>query len=261
MNKTAVVTGGSSGIGRAAADMLSQRGYAVYELSRSGKSRDGVTHVHCDVCDEQSVAAAFETIGERAGHIDILINNAGMGISGAVEFTPIEDARRIFDVNFFGGFLCVRAALPLLRRSEHAAIVNTSSVAAIAAIPYQAFYSATKAAVNMLTLALRNELKGFGISVCAVMPGDAATGFTSARKKTALGAELYGEAIQKAVASMERDERGGMTPNDVAKVIVGAALSRHPRALYVAGTKYRLMSYLIKILPATTANWIIGKMY
>ena len=181
--KVAVVTGGTSGIGKATALALQKAGCTVYELSRRAEGVEGLRHISADVTDEAAVNAAVAQIVAEAGHIDLLVNNAGFGISGAIEFTAPEDAKKLFDVNFFGMVNMNRAVVPLMRAAGHGRIVNLSSVAAPVPIPFQAYYSATKAAVNAYTMALANELRPFGITVCAVMPGDIHTGFTAARKR------------------------------------------------------------------------------
>ena len=260
MGDVAIVTGGSSGIGRAAAAMLAANGWRVYELSRSGVGAQGVEHITADVTDEGSVNAAVSEVVSREGRVDLLVNNAGMGISGPVEFTGERDARRIMDVNFFGQYHCARAVLPVMRAQGSGRIVCVSSIASPIAIPYQAFYSASKAAVSSLALALRNEVKDFGIKVCAVMPGDASTGFTDARKKSESGSGVYKNA-DSAVASMEKDERGGMSPEAVARVIYKAAVARNPKPLYAAGGKYKAFLAVYKLLSARAAYWIVGKMY
>ena len=260
MGNVAIVTGASSGIGLAVSEMLYERGWTVYGLSRRGTGADGVKQLAIDVCSDAEVEAAFSGIAAHEGSIDLLVNNAGMGISGPVEFTTLDDAEHIMDVNFIGQFVCARAVLPYMRAQKSGRIVCTSSVAAPIAIPYQAFYSASKAAVNALALALRNEVKDFGIKVCAVMPGDAATGFTDAREKNSSGDEIYTKNVS-AVAAMEKDERGGMGPEAVAKVILKAATAENPKPLYTAGFKYKIFMVLFKFLPARTAYWIVGKMY
>ena len=259
--RVAVITGGSAGIGRAAAALFAQKGYTVCELSRSGQDCDGVRHITADMCDEESVNAAFRQIMDDYGRLDVLVCNAGWGISGAVEFTEVAAAQRLFDVNFFGTLRCIRAAVPILRQQGFGSIVCLSSVAAPLAIPYQSFYSASKAAVNDLVLALRCELRQFHVRVSAVMPGDAKTSFTASREKLHAGDEIYGGAIGRAVAAMEKDERGGMGPEVVAKKIYRAATARHPRPFYVAGAKYRLFMVLDRLLPTGTVNRIIGLLY
>lgn len=158
----------------------------MYELSRRAENAEpGVTHLQADVTDEAQVNAAVAEILRREGRIDILINNAGFGISGAIEFTPAQEARRQFDVNFFGMVNMNRAVLPIMRQQGSGRIVNMSSVAAPIAIPFQAYYSASKAAVRTYSLALASEVRPFGVEVCVIMPGDIATGFTAARRKAA----------------------------------------------------------------------------
>lgn len=257
----AVLTGGGSGIGRETCALLAGRGWRVYELSRRDNPAENVTHIFCDVTDPASVTAAFRKVAEKEGKLDLLVNNAGGGISGAAEFTALPEAKNLFDVNFFGVLTCVQAALPLLRASGGGRIVNLSSVAAALPIPFQAFYSASKAAINAFTLALANELRPFGVSVTALMPGDASTGFTDARRKDGRGDEIYGGRIGKSVAAMERDERGGMSAEYVAKRVVSVACRRRVKPLYGVGKKYRFFLILAKILPARLSNRIVGALY
>lgn len=260
MSGTVVITGASGGIGRAAAELFAQNGYTVYGLCRRGGDAAGVRYIATDVADEISVKSAFERIAGEAGRIDLLINNAGFGISGATEFTSLEDAKRLFDVNFFGSFLCAKYAIPLMRE-KGGRIVNISSAAAIFSIPFQSFYSASKAAINSLTMALRNELKDFGISVTALMPGDVRTGFTAARVKSTAGEDIYRGVIEKSVATMEKDELGGMTPEYIARQIYKIAVKPRVKPLYALGTQYKLFALLSKVLPNGFICAVVGKMY
>ena len=260
MSKVAVVTGASSGIGEAVSRKLLEAGYRVYGLSRRGTVPEGAVGMQLDVTDEARVSEVFQEIYQREGQIDLLINNAGFGISGPVEFTDLKSARAQMDVNFFGQFLCARAVLPYMREKKSGRIVFVSSVAASMAIPYQAFYSASKAAVSSVALALRNEVKDFGITVTAVLPGDVATGFTDAREKDQVSGGVY-KRSDSAVAAMEKDERNGMTPDYAAGVIFHAASVRRPKPMIVVGPKYRVFYVLFKFLPARLVYWVIGKMY
>ena len=253
MKKIAIVTGGSSGIGRAAALMLCENGYTVYEFSRRGENYSSIFHITADVTNPASIAAATARVIGKEGRIDLLVNNAGFGISGPVEFTDSADAHAQLEVNFYGAFNCIQAVLPQMRAQASGRIINLSSVAAPIAIPYQSFYSAAKAAINSLTLALRNEVRPFGIQVCAVQPGDIRTGFTAARN-------IY-KSLDRAVAVMEHDEQNGMAPEAVAKVILKAANARKCRALYTVGAQYKLFTLINKLLPATTVNWLVGRIY
>ncbi|OQB25416.1 MAG: 3-oxoacyl-(acyl-carrier-protein) reductase FabG1 [Firmicutes bacterium ADurb.Bin182] len=252
-----VISGVSKGIGFVTAKLFAQKGHTVYGLSRRGTGYEGAEHISCDITDEEAVKAAFAKIAEKEGHIDILINNAGYVTSGAIEFTDTKDAQRQFDVNFFGGFRCIKYALPAMKSGGK--IINISSAAAIFPIPFQAFYSASKAAVNSLSFTLANELSPFGIQVCAVMPGDTKT--DPIREKTGNGAEKYGELIRKSIEVMERDEQNGMEPEYVASCILKIARKKRLKPLYVAGPQYKFLACLMKFLPASFANDVIRLMY
>ena len=258
----AVITGGSSGIGLNAARALRDRGLNVYELSRRAENAEpGVTHLQADVTDETQVNAAVAEILRREGRIDILINNAGFGISGAIEFTPPQEARRQFDVNFFGMVNMNRAVLPVMRQQGSGRIVNMSSVAAPIAIPFQAYYSAAKAAVNSYTMALANELRPYGVTVCAVQPGDIHTGFTAARRKSCGGDDVYNGRIARSVAVMEHDEQTGMSAQFAGQFVARRATQKHPKLICTMGRKYALFVFLMRILPTRTATRIVGRIY
>lgn len=258
--KTLVITGGSNGIGRAAAKKFSAEGYRVFELSRHGKDEDGIVHITAEVSDERSVKSAFKEISEQTDKIDVLICNAGFGISGAAEFTELDSAKKQFDVNFFGAFLTVKYALSLVKRAR-GRIIFSSSAAAVFSIPFQGFYSASKAAVNSLSNALRNELKAFGVSVCTLQMGDASTGFTAAREGSLAGNEQYGGAVEKSVAVMERDEQKGMSPESVAKAMFRAASKKRVGNIYTVGAKYKIFCLAERLLPSSFVNFAVGKLY
>ena len=261
MNKVVMITGGSSGIGLCTAAALRDRGCKVYELSRRDSEVTGITHIKCDVTDEAQIAAAVGQVMAESGRIDVLINNAGFGISGAVEFTDTAEAQRLFDVNFFGMVRMNHAVLPLMRQQGGGRIVNLSSVAAPVPIPFQTYYSAGKAAVNSYTMALSNEVKPFGITVCAVMPGDIKTGFTAARQKSIVGDDIYGGRITRSVAGMEKDEQTGMDPAKAGAFIASVALKNSRKPLYTIGFGYKCAVFLTKILPARWLNALIGQLY
>ena len=260
MAKVLVISGGSSGIGKATASLFAERGWRVFELSRHGVDHDHITHVDCDVCDTVSTQKAIEQVMTLTDHIDVVISNAGFGISGATEFTNIADLEHQMDVNFIGAVRFTQAVLPQLRKQRAGRIIYTSSVAAILAVPYQAFYSASKAAINAMALALANEVREFGISVSVMMPGDVSTGFTDARRKSTAGEEVY-HLAQKAISTMEHDERGGMQPLQMAKLFYHIATCHSPRPQYVGGFGYRVLCFLDRLLPKRFVNWIEYKVY
>jgi NAD(P)-dependent dehydrogenase (short-subunit alcohol dehydrogenase family) len=261
MNKTVIVTGGSSGIGKSTAELFVRAGYTVYTVSRGEHAPVGKAHIRADVSDPDLAAAAVETVVKAEGGVDVLINCAGFGISGAAEFTRPEDSRRQMEVNLFGTDNMIRAVLPHMRAASAGKIINISSVAGCVPIPFQLWYSASKAAINSYTMALANELRPFGISVCAVMPGDTKTGFTDARKKETAGDDCYGGAIERSVSRMEKDERGGAPPESVAKKVLKLAKKKKTAPLYTVGTQYKLIVLLVRLLPPCICNRLIGLLY
>jgi len=259
--RIAVVTGASGGIGKSVAELLAGSGYIVYDLSRSGTDADGIRHITCDVNDAVAVDMAMRRIADEFGRIDLLINNAGMGISGAAEFTELSHAKYLFDVNFFGCVAAVQSAAAIMRVSGGGRIVNISSVAADVPIPFQSFYSASKAALSSFSLALRSELRPFNIDVVAILPGDISTGFTASRKKCHDGDDIYSGRISRSVAVMERDEQNGIPVDYAAKKIARIALKKTTRPTYVIGFKYKLFVLAIKLLPRVFSNWIVRMIY
>ena len=260
-NKVAVVTGGSSGIGRETALALKARGCTVYEFSRHDAAVPGVTHVQCDVSDEGQFAAAVQQVMDAEGRIDVLVNNAGFGISGAAEFTDNAQAKKLLDVNLFGAVNGCKAVIPIMREQGGGRIVNLSSVAAPCAIPFQVWYSVSKAAVSTYTAALANEVRPFGVTLTAVIPGDIRTGFTAAREKNPVGDDVYGGRIARSVAVMEHDEETGMDPAVAGRYIASLALRKKVKPEYAVGFKYKFLAVLAKLLPCRLRNYIIGLLY
>lgn len=259
--KIAVLTGGTSGIGMQTALALKSAGYTVYELSRRAQGVEGLNHLVADVTDEAAVKKAVDEIVAREGKIDVLVNNAGFGISGAVEFTKTEDAKRLFDTNFFGMVNMNRAVVPVMREAGQGRIVNISSVAGQIPIPFQTYYSAAKAATNSYTMALANELRPYGVTVCAVQPGDIKTGFTKAREKTVDGDDVYGGRIGRSVSRMEHDEQTGMPPEKAAAFLCRVALRCRTKPLYAIGPQYSAAVLLGRLLPCRLVSWIVSKLY
>ncbi len=254
-----IITGANSGIGRATADALLKKNCIVYDFSRRDLAAEGVKHIKVDVTAENNVISAVKEVYAKEGRIDIVINCAGFGISGAVEFTALEDAKAQFDVNFFGMVNVNKAVIPYMRENGGGRIVNVSSVAAVAHIPFQTYYSASKAAVESYTCALANELKPFNISVAAIQPGDICTEFTQARKKTFMGDDIYNGRISKSVA--ERDEQKGMKPEAAGNYIAKIALKQKVKPIYAIGASYKFVCLLCKLFPCRFRNWVIGLLY
>lgn len=262
MNQVVIITGGSSGIGLSTAKLFRASGCRVYEFSRREMIHpDGVVHICADVTDEAAVARAVAQVEEKEGRVDILLCNAGFGISGAAEFTENRDAKRLLEVNLFGMVNAVKAVLPIMRRQGSGKIICISSVAAAVSIPFQAWYSVSKAAVSAYANALREEVHPFGIQVCAVLPGDICTGFTGSREKSSVGDDVYQGRIARSVAVMERDERSGMSAEKAAGRIVQIAAKKHVKPSYAIGLSYRFVMLLTRILPGRMLSWIVRMIY
>ena len=261
MNKIAVVTGASSGIGRCTAKALRDMGCKVYDLSRRNIPIENVRHIKTDITIEGDVLSAVEEIISAEGRIDILVNCAGFGISGAVEFTTTEEAKKQFEVNFFGAVTVTRAVLPHMRENGSGRIVNISSVAAVAHIPFQTYYSASKAAIESYTACLDNEVKIYGIRATAVEPGDICTEFTSAREKSFAGDDVYGGRISRSVAGMEKDEQKGMSPELAGRYIAKVALRKKVKPVCAIGVSYKILSVMCKSFPCSLRNFVVGMMY
>ncbi len=261
MDKQVVlITGASSGIGKETASLFVAKGYKVYGVARKDFNLEGVSSVLADITDPKAVKEIVDFVIKLEGKIDILINNAGMGISGAIETTDITLAQRQFDVNFFGAVNMTQAVLPYMRKVGGGKIINTSSVASQFPIPFQAFYSASKAALDNWAQALRLELKEFGIKVTNVLPGDIKTSFTESRVKQEDSKTPY--AKQKAsIAKMEQDEQRGMAPVVVAKKIFKLSKRKNPPYQVAVGGSYKFLCFLKRLFPTRFVMWIVGKIY
>lgn len=262
MNKyVIVITGHSEGIGKATADILHKRGHTVYGLSRQVK-KDILYHsFSVDITNDAEVLKIVEAIILKEGRIDVLINNAGMGISGAVENTTFEDARMLFDVNFFGSFSLIKHVIPHMRQQAFGKIINISSLASSFPLPFQAFYSASKAALTNFSLALHNEISPFNIDTCVILPGDIKTSFTRARKKNTHDHASYQDRVLKSIAYMEKDEQKGMSPDVIGNYISKIISKKRMPKVVTLGFKYKLMLRLQKLLPVKMTVYIIGALY
>ncbi len=259
--KVALVTGGSSGIGLSCAKALQAKGWRVFTLSRREEGPGGFEHIRADVSSAAECQRAVEAILARSQRLDLLVNCAGFGISGAAEFTPEGEAESQVRVNLFGTANMCKAVIPQMRSQGGGRILNISSFAAMTPIPFQIWYSVSKAGINSYTMALANELRPFGISAAAVMPGDTRTGFTDVRRKCPEGDDVYKGAISRSVEKMEKDERGGMSPDYAGRMIARLAEKKRLAPLYTVGFGYKCLALLFKLLPAALSNRILGMMY
>ena len=261
MNKVVLVTGCSSGIGLETAKAMKARGYKVYGFCRNTQDIPGQTVIRCDVSDEDQVIESVGRIMDAEGRIDTVINCAGFGISGAVEFTDLDDAKSQFDTNFFGMVNVNKAVIPHMRERGCGRIINISSVAAPAGIPFQAYYSASKAAIDSYSLALRNEVRPFGIEVGSILPGDIRTGFTKARRKNMMGDDIYNGRIARSVSTMERDEENGIPAEDAGRSVADYATSQRLKPQTTLGVMYKGAVVLLRVLPGRLSNWLVYQLY
>ncbi len=234
--KTVLITGASRGIGLATATLLTQHGYTVFGTSRQPESNtlNDFTLLPLDVCDEDSVQHCIQTIINQTGQIDILINNAGQSLSGAVEEASADDARQLFETNFFGVIRVTNTVLPYMRQAQHGHIINISSLAGIVGVPYLGIYAASKHALEGYSTSLRYELRQFRIHVSLIQPGDIHTGIIAVPHSNPIAS--YDGIREKVTAIHDTNVRNGPSPEKVAQVILHAIQSHKPKLHYTATT-------------------------
>jgi len=252
-NRIVVITGASQGIGLAAINLFRERGDIVYDISRTAGT---------DITDVTAVRTFIKKVHDEHGRIDVLVNNAGFGISGSAEGTTTEDITKMFSVNFVGLANCVSAVLPYMRaQNNKPIIINISSVAGVYALPFQSFYSASKSAVTGYTNALRTEIKPFKIRCCSVLLGDIKTNFTQARQKNKNDDPAYADAFKRAMHRYETDESKGYSPEFVAKRLYKLSHKKSPAPIHTFGFLFKFLVFLQRIFPARFMNWMVAKIY
>jgi NAD(P)-dependent dehydrogenase (short-subunit alcohol dehydrogenase family) len=250
--KVALVTGASAGIGMACADRLAAEGWKVTGVSRRGTGAANWSGAVMNVDDETAVRAGVSQLATGQGRIDALIAAAGWGVAGAVEHTSVAEAKAQFETNFWGCVRVTQAVLPVMRDQGGGRIVLVSSIGGIIGIPFQAFYSASKFALEGFAEALAYEVDPFGIQVTLVQPGNIKTDFTASRKMAtaSAGDQIYGPALTKAVQLMEHDEINGAPSESVAAVVSRVlAVRRPPRRVSVGKTAERAGLVAKRVLP------------
>lgn len=255
MKKVVIITGATSGIGLATAKLFTEKGFTVYGVARRKYAGNGFYCYSADVTDYAAMESVFKDVYEKEKRIDVVVNNAGFGVAGAMEETSAESIRQLTEVNLTSLCVLCGKVIPYMKNSG-GRIVNVSSVGGIMPLPYQAVYSATKAGVEVFSRALANEVKPYNIKVTAVLPGDTKTGFTAARK-----IEGGNERAYRSIKKMERDEQRGTSPERVAKIIYKSAKRRNPPLRVSVGFISKLEVFLNRLLPVRFINFIIGKLY
>jgi NAD(P)-dependent dehydrogenase (short-subunit alcohol dehydrogenase family) len=265
MNKTnpgvALVTGASTGIGHATAKALQNAGFRVFGTSRrpAAERSDGVTMLSCDVTDEASVAKLVDEVLAKAGRIDLLVNNAGIGLLGGAEESSIVQAQALFDVNVFGVLRVTNAVLPTMRRQGKGRIINLSSVLGIIPAPYSALYASTKHAIEGYSESLDHELRTFGIRVVLVEPAYTRTSFEENLAKPDQLLKIYDSARAGMNAILRKAIETGDAPEIVAGTVLKAATESIPRRRYAAGKLARRVSILRRFVPVSAFDKSLRK--
>ena len=253
MSKVVLITGGSSGIGKSVGLFLTQKGYTVYGTSRNPeKIKDHPFElVALDVIETESITTAINTVISKEGHIDVLINNAGMGITGPIEETPTSEMRKVFDTNFFGTLDVMKGVLPQMRKQRSGLIINVTSIAGYMGLPFRGIYSATKGALEIATEAVRMEVKNFGIEVTNIAPGDFATNIAAGRYHTPVFDDSpYRTNYQNNLNLMDNHVDSGGDPIEMAKAIYTIINTSKPKVHYKVGGFMEKFSIVLKrILP------------
>ena len=265
MHKVVLITGGSSGIGKSIGEYLYQKGFTVYGTSRHPER---VNHsvfplLKLDVRNTESITRAVGEVIDKSSRIDVLINNAGVGITGPVEETPIGEIKNNFEINFFGPIELIQAVLPHMRNQKSGLIINVTSIAGYMGLPYRGAYSASKGALEIMTEAISMEVKNFGVNVVNVAPGDFATNIASGRYHAPV---IKGSAYEKTYGNtlnmMDSHVDGGSNPTEMAEAIHQIIEKKNPKLHYKVGAYIQKFSVVLKrILPDRVYEKILMNHY
>ncbi|HEY0045233.1 MAG TPA: SDR family oxidoreductase [Flavobacterium sp.] len=263
--KTILITGASSGIGKAIGEFLHQKGFTVYGTSRNPQNYQSSVFplLALDVRDAGSIKSAVAEVISRSGRIDIVINNAGVGITGPLEEIPMSEIKNNFETNFYGPIEVMKAVLPQMRKQRSGLIINITSIAGYMGLPYRSVYSASKGALELITEALRMEVKSFGIHITNVAPGDFATNIASGRYHAPLHADSdYHRSYSQTLDMMNTHVDSGSNPSQMAEAIYKIINSRNPRIHYKVGAFMQKFSIVLKrVLPDNVYERILMNHY
>lgn len=262
--KTVLITGASSGIGKATALQLHKGGWKVYGSSRSiEQDQLPFSVLKMDITKRDSIRRGIDKILAKEGKIDVLINSAGYGIAGAFEETQIDDVRSMFDTNFFGLVAVTQEVLKDMRARKSGTIVNVSSIGGIMGLPFQSFYSASKYAVEGISESMAIELAPWNIKVIVFQPGDVATEFTQNRMVNEENPDsVYNNQFQKAFTQIKMDEKSGISPEKVAQHIEQSLGRKGPKFRYIPSSAEQRMAVILKkIIPFSVFKNVLRRHY
>ena len=257
MNRVIVITGGTSGIGLDLKNLFVNNGDTV--LTISTRKLDDSNHYSCSVADEINIKQTIDKIGKNFGRIDILINNAGFGMSGICELLPTEQIKNLIDVNYMGTIYTIQSAIKYMERGSK--IINISSAMALFPVPFRGIYASAKSAVLTLSFALKMELQSLGIDVTAICPGDVKTNFTKNRIKQFDTNPRYGKRLQNATEKSDNREDKRMSSISCATKVFKIICHKKLKPFYIIGTKYKLLYFATRFTPKSMLLNITNKLY
>ena len=265
MSKVVLMTGGSSGVGKSMGEFLHKKGFVVYGTSRNPEKviNSIFPLVALDVRNVESIQLAVAKIIGISGRLDVVINNAGVGITGPLEEIPMEEIKNNFETNFFGPIEVMKVVLPQMREQKSGLIINITSIAAYMGLPYRSVYSASKGALELITEALRMEVKQFGIEITNVAPGDFATNIASGRfHAPVIEGSAYEKVYGETLKTMNDHVDAGSNPNEMAEAIYKIMLQKSPKVHYKVGVFMQKFSIVLKrILPDKVYEKILMNHY
>jgi NAD(P)-dependent dehydrogenase (short-subunit alcohol dehydrogenase family) len=265
MNKVVLITGGSSGIGKSIGEFLHHKGFVVYGTSRNPERilNSVFPLIALDVRDVVSIELAFAKVIATSGRLDVVINNAGVGITGPLEEIPIQEIKNNFETNFFGPIEVMKAALPQMRKQQSGLIINVTSIAGYMGLPYRSIYSASKGALELITEALRMEVKSFGIQITNIAPGDFATNIAAGRfHAPVLKGSAYEVTYGNNLKTMDEHVDSGSNPNEMAEAVYAVIQNPNPKIHYKVGAFMQKFSIVLKrILPDTVYEKMLMNHY
>jgi NAD(P)-dependent dehydrogenase (short-subunit alcohol dehydrogenase family) len=263
--KVVLVTGVSSGIGKAVAGLLSRSGFRVFGTTRGNaeprKAAEGVELVRLDVRDGESVRSCVRTVLDRAGRIEALVNNAGYTLIGSLEETSIEEAKQLFETNFFGVLRMTQAVLPFMRGQRSGRIVNVGSVVGIVPAPYQGIYSASKHALEGYSESLDHEVRQFGIRVSTIEPSFTRTNIAQNSQAAASLLEAYAGGRNRVLKATQQNIAKGGTAQGVAEVVLRALTTQSPQSRYPVGREAKFVTRLWKFGPSRLFDWGLRRQF
>lgn len=251
MSKVILITGGSSGIGKSIGEFLTQKGYKVYGTSRNPENYKNSVFpiVALDVKNVSTINNAIAEVIAAEGKLDVLINNAGVGITGPIEEIPQEQIQHNFDTNFFGPINVIKRVLPQMRKQNGGLVINVTSIAGYMGLPYRGVYSASKGALELITEAFRMEIKDFNIKMTNIAPGDFATNIAAGRfHSPVIKGSPYSEKYGGVLKAIDEDVDSGDDPIAVAKMVYKVINTKNPRIHYKVGAFMQKFSIILKFL-------------